>query len=214
MRKIALLIGVFVFQGLSGCKEKETGLEKNVLNTAIGDCIARLSGSLKSPSSLKLGDITASANTPNPEDIYRVAAHEILDKNGNISRDSDFMEERYRGFDVNIQYEAQNSFGVYLKDNLSCSYLYRLISDETSPQHGITVFKLKNMNESVNIQGEKIQINGSNYMLDSKYSHVVGGVSTEYSKMDKEILRKVADIADTNKVFKDFSTGEMEDYAN
>jgi hypothetical protein len=214
MKKIGVLIGILAFVGLTGCEEKETGLQKKVLNAAVNDCKERLTNSLKSPSSLKLGKIFAITYMPKPEDVYRVDSRLLINSDGKITSELEYLNVRYRELGINIEYEAQNSFGVYLKDNLSCSYIYRLTSDETSPKNEIKLSLLENKSESVKIEGTSIPLDGnSNFKLNTKYDRIMSNVSSQPTDEDKELLKKVVYIWNTDQVFKNFSTGTMTDGA-
>lgn len=215
MKKLSLVIGFFIFSGVIGCKDQETGLQKKVLNTAMNDCVTRLHDSLKSPSSLRVGEVLAATYMPKAKDVNRVASDLLIEKKtGQISEVLQRLKVRYRELGLSIQYEAQNSFGVYLKGKFNCEYIYQLTSDKVSPEDDIWLSKLQNNNESV-VANSIIELkNGSNLILDSKYSKIIGDVPAEQTPSDKELLNQVVEIWSTEKVFKDFSTGEMKDYAN
>ena len=57
MKKIILLSLVL---GLVGCKETNTGMDKNLFNTSYDKCVDYLTDSLKSPSSLKIREVSNS----------------------------------------------------------------------------------------------------------------------------------------------------------
>lgn len=212
MKKIGLLAGVFIFLALSGCKEKETGLQKEVLNSAINDCTARLGNSLKSPSSLKISEVLAATYIPKPGVINRVASNILIDKeSGQISELMQRLKVRYRELGLSIQYEAQNSFGVYLKGKFNCSYIYQLTSDKTSPEDNILLSKLGNNNEYVEINNATIQLNGnSNFILDSRYDRIIGDAPVEQIQSDLDLLEQVQTNWNTQKELNKFPTQEID----
>lgn len=212
MKKLSLIISALVLINLNGCKEKETGLEKKVLNAAIDDCKKRLLNNLKSPSSMRLNSIFLSNDYADAKDIYRIYSKTILGDSGKVSKLIKRANERYRTLNIYLDYEAQNSFGVYLRNEVSCSYIYKLRYEDTSPENEIVLSKL---NDSFEFEGYKVNLdNYSNQRITPKDVQITNNTSSEYTEKDKELLEKIEYIWDTEQVFKQFSTGKMVDYAS
>lgn len=174
MKKKLILSMISVSIILLGCKENQTGLQKDVINSAYDNCYTNLSKTLKSPSSLRVKESLVGVSTPEVTDVYRLYADEIIKDNkiSALTRDS---KTRFRMLSVNLNYEAQNSFGVYLPGNFECSYMYKLLEDRQSPSE-LDLFKVESDDN------EKIELNtpiynfkdSSNLKLTDSINKVVG----------------------------------------
>ena len=179
--------------GLSGCKENETGLQKNVINTGFDKCKNYLSTSLKSPSSLNVNDATILVQDPKVEDVSNVFGNIIVKdgKIGSITRDD---KTRFREMLVVISYEAQNSFGVYLGGTYQCQYLFELKNDEQSAKPLNTyLIKLKSDGEDINL-GVHIPITdftGSNITLNKTIKRVIGTSESKFTALDEKMYDEI-----------------------
>lgn len=135
MKKVILLS---LFIGLVGCVESETGLQKNVINSAYESCTSNLKESLKSPSGLKLGVALITVKEAPYEAIISIYGEKARKENPTESLLTSENKAKFKGIAVLVDYEAQNSFGVMLKDTFTCGYIYN--TDEK------TVLKPYNLN--------------------------------------------------------------------
>ncbi len=186
MKKILLMVLVV---GLVGCEESETGLQKNVINTAYSECRARLKETLKSPSSLRVQASTVDTYIPDLFDIYRIFGETII-TNGSVSSLKQDDETRFRGVGVRLEYDAQNSFGVYLPGGFECSYLYELRSNNTSPTQ-LKLIQVSTGKEKVVLNSTISNFNKlSNTLLDGGIGGVYGAPS-EFTKSDADLYGKL-----------------------
>jgi len=182
--------------GLAGCKETQTGFDKNLLNTSYSKCVDYLTDSLKSPSSLKVRAANISSNTANAEDINSVFG-DLITKNGIIEENIKTEKARFRELSVNIDYEAQNSFGASIRGLYQCKYIARLNNTETSPKPlNIFLYKLINDGDDINL-GVNIPIsdmNGSNFFINSDIKTIVGTAESQFSETDSKRYKEVESI--------------------
>ena len=175
---------------LSGCTESKTGLQKNVINTALDTCKTYLSGGLKSPSSLRISGVSAIVQRPDLSDISDVFGDIIIENNKitEIARDN---KARYRELLMVIGYEAQNSYGVYLSGTYQCKYLYELNSEEVSPEPlNIYLIALKSDGDNIDMEGIHIPIaklTGSNISLDKNIKTIISSADGSFSKQDEQV---------------------------
>ena len=208
------IISVFGVLFIVGCTNNETGLEKKVLNTALNDCQDRLQQILKSPSSLRLGKVDAATYPAKAEDVFIVDSQLLLDNEGKIQGVQERLKVRYRELGVSIPYEAQNSFGVFLANTFSCSYIYQLHQDEKSPENDILLSQIRNGDEIKEISDINISLkNKSNFFLDSKFDKIIGDATHEQTKEDIVLLKEVKEIWSTKKTFSDIASGTAVDAA-
>lgn len=192
MKKI-ILLGLLA--GLAGCKETSTGLEKSVFNTSYEKCVDYLTGSLKSPSSLKISESNISTNIARAEDISTVFGDLII-KDGVVKDNIRAEKARFRELTVDIDYEAQNSYGASLRGLYQCKYLYMLNRDEISPKPLNTyLYKLISDGEDINL-GIHIPIanfSGSNFYLNNTIKNIIGTKDSNFNALDEENYQKVED---------------------
>ena len=189
MKKIILLA---LLVGLVGCKESNSGLDKKVINTAYDNCYQKLASIVKSPSSLRVNETIAGVYMPEAEDVYRLFSNRIIDQKANeingLYKDTD---TRYRELGVTLDYEAQNSFGVYLPGTFSCSYIYSLRLDHHSPDF-ITLAKVQNDEEEIKLNGTDIDVgNASNFKLNQNLHKITASTSSEFSDLDKKMYADI-----------------------
>ena len=190
MKKIIILA---VLIGLAGCAENKTGLQKNVINTGFEKCTDYLTSSLKSPSSLRIGESIVFVQNPKVDDVYSVFSN-ILVKDGKITEIARDDKRRFREMLIVTSYEAQNSFGVYLAGTYQCQYLFELNNDEQSPKPLNTyLIKLKSDGKDAGI-GAHIPIadfTGSNLVLNKAIKKVVGTADGKFTASDEEMYSKL-----------------------
>ncbi|QIC69820.1 hypothetical protein [Acinetobacter indicus] len=189
MKKL-LIVGVAALGlVLSGCTESKTGLQKNVINTGFEKCANYLTSSLKSPSSLRISEAVVFVQKPEAQDVYSVFG-DIVVKDGKITEIARDNKRRFREMLVAINYEAQNSYGVYLGGTYQCQYLFELNNDEISPEPLNTyLIKLKSDGEDVGL-GVHIPIadfTGSNISLDKNIKTIKSSVDSSFTKHDEQI---------------------------
>lgn len=133
MQKL-LLVGVVIF-GIVGCKESETGLQKNVINSAYKSCVGHLESLVKSPSSLRISRAIPVVEYPQDITIYKHFGSDLINTDtSKISQGNIDAKTRFRQLKINVDYEAQNSFGVFLGGAFVCKYIYSLHNQDESPQ--------------------------------------------------------------------------------
>ena len=175
---------------LSGCTESKTGLQKNVINTALDTCKTYLSGGLKSPSSLRISGVSAIVQQPDLSDISDVFGGAIIENNKitEMARDN---KARYRELLTVVSYEAQNSYGVYLGGTYQCKYLYELNGEEASPEPLNTyLVALKSDGDNIDMEGIHIPLakfTGSNISLDKNIKTIMSSVDSNFTKHDEQI---------------------------
>ena len=186
------LIAVLIAFALTGCEEKETGLQKSVINATYEKCLGDLKRQLKSPRSLIINDVIVATYPTTANDVYRTYGDLVIADNGKeISSLYTRLKTRFREIGASIDYEAQNSFGVFLPSTYSCSYVYMLTSDEVSPDElkllksGDLLVKPGNLNRSVSIKDY------SNFKINNKIKTIVGDVTPNHMKTDDQLLQAV-----------------------
>ncbi|WP_407595054.1 hypothetical protein [Acinetobacter lwoffii] len=172
---------------LLGCKEPQTELQKKVINTAYENCEEKLKATLKSPSSLRINNASASNYMPESQNIYNLYSKKILDDKTNkittLYKDSKW---RYRSLNVGLSYEAQNSFGVYLPGEFSCTYMYELRGEDESPE-GLKLIQIKSSDEVADFNGLSISVDSaSNYILNENIKNISSSVGSLFSESDKK----------------------------
>lgn len=193
MKKI-LILGLLV--GLSGCKESSTGLDKEFLNTGFEKCKEYLSTSLKSPSSLKIDQAILSTFIASPDDVYKTYGSFLMNRD-KIKQSYIDSKARFREMLVDIDYDAENSYGVSLRGNYQCKFIYMLENDSLSPKAlDIYMFENKLDGEDVGLGVEipLAKLTGSNFFLNSDIKNIIGSRDSEFNELDKkaylEILEK------------------------
>ncbi|MHA3079540.1 hypothetical protein [Acinetobacter sp. ANC 5502] len=173
MKKKLILSIISVSIILLGCKENQTGLQKDVINSAYDNCYTNLSKTLKSPSSLRVKESLVGVSTPEVNDVYRLYADEII-KDNKISALTHDSKTRFRMLSVNLNYEAQNSFGVYLPGSFECSYMYKLGEDRQSPSE-LDLFLIQSDDEKIELNKPIYNFkDSSNLKLTDSINKVVG----------------------------------------
>ncbi|MDO7434602.1 hypothetical protein Q5X65_15815 [Acinetobacter baumannii] len=193
MKKIILLS---LFLGLVGCKETNTGMDKNLFNTSYDKCVDYLTDSLKSPSSLKIREVSIATNMAKAKDINNVFG-ELITKNGLIKDSVKTEKARFRDLTIDIEYEAQNSYGASIRGYYQCGYIFRLNNNETSPAPLNTyLYKITNDGENVEL-GTQIPIadfSGSNLSLSKEINRIVGVKNSQFTESDSKIYKEVEKI--------------------
>lgn len=123
-----LTLAALVALSLTGCKEKDTGLEKQVINAAHGACLDKLTGLLKSPSSLKVSKVDIFLAQPNADLVFGLYRDDIIDKEKGRIKESyeQVLKPYYRTLGTHIEYDAQNSFGTMLRGQFFCEFAYEI----------------------------------------------------------------------------------------
>lgn len=198
MKKIILLSLVL---GLVGCKETNTGMDKNLFNTSYDKCVDYLTDSLKSPSSLKIREVSIATNIAKAKDINNVFG-ELITKNGLIKDNVKTEKARFRDLTIDIEYEAQNSYGASIRGYYQCGYIFRLNKDEMSPAPLNTyLYKLSNDGENLEL-GVQIPItdfSGSNLSLNKEINRIVGGKDSQFTENDLKNFKAVEEIIKVKK---------------
>lgn len=173
---------------LLGCKEPQTELQKEVINTAYENCQEKLKAVLKSPSSLRINNATVSNYIPESQTIYNLYSNEILsDKTNKITVLHEDSKSRYRALNLSLNYEAQNSFGVYLPGDFSCTYIYELREASESPKD-LKLIQIKSSNEAFGFKGLSIPVdNASNYLLNENIKNISSSIGSFFSESDKKM---------------------------
>lgn len=182
--------------GLFGCKNSDTGLQKNVLNTAYSQCYKNLSSLVKSPSSLRIKKAEAITYEPSAEDVYRLFGERLV-KNNEISPAQKIAKIRFRGLGIVYDYEAQNSFGVFLPGNFECNFLYSLIGEDESPS-ALILSNIRNDKEDV--ESSKLITtfeNSSNIRLENTFDRILD--TTKSRKFTNDDLKMYSKILELNK---------------
>lgn len=193
MKKIILLS---LFLGLVGCKETNTGMDKKLFNTSYDKCVDYLTDSLKSPSSLKIREVSIATNMAKAKDINNVFG-ELITKNGLIKDSVKTEKARFRDLTIDIEYEAQNSYGASIRGYYQCGYIFRLNNNEMSPAPLNTyLYKITNDGENVEL-GTQIPIadfSGSNLSLSKEINRIVGVKNSQFTESDSKIYKEVEEI--------------------
>ncbi|MFW1969371.1 hypothetical protein ACG95P_20195 [Acinetobacter guillouiae] len=188
MKKI-LILGLLV--GLSGCKESSTGLDKSVLNTAYKKCSVYLGDLVKSPSSLKISSATPKISFPQDNVIYKYFNESLIDKNtGKISQSNIDEKTRFRKISIDLDYEAQNSYGASLRDSFSCSYVYKLKGDEESPDE-IFLTNWETEDEITNIFIPLDVGSESSFRMNDKIVKPISEISSHFTDRDKLLFKNI-----------------------
>lgn len=197
MKKVFLLA---IVAGLMGCKDHKIGLDKNVINTAYTDCFSSLEDVTKSPKSLQINSVSAGSFVPTSSYVYDKIGGDLvgsgkienLDKKANLG---------FRVLSVSINYDAQNSYGVYLRGGFECQYLYETSTAGDSPKL-ITLVSIKTNDDEVGPNRPLSDFSKfSNIKLNSLISKRFG-VPGEVSERDAGILKEIVEHhkAATNKL--------------
>ena len=190
MKKIIILAALV---GLTGCTEDKTGLQKNVINTGFEKCTDYLTSSLKSPSSLRIGEVAVFVQKPEVQDVYNVFGGLVV-KDAKIKEIVRDNKRRFREMLIAINYEAQNSYGVYLSNTYQCQYLFELNNDETSPEPLNTyLIKLKGDGEDMGL-GVHIPIadfTGSNWVLNKQIKKLISTADSKFTATDEEMYKEL-----------------------
>lgn len=196
MKKI-LLAGVVLV--LLGCKESETGLQKNVINTVYDNCYQKLTTVVKSPSSLRIKNSLFVNHYPNIDDINRIFGSALI-KDNQISKQKMEDKIRFRQIKMIMSYEAQNSFGVYLPGDFECIYTYELSEQNTSPDK-IVLSNIDSGDEKINLAIEISDFdNVSNTQLKSIGKITDVGDGNKFTSQDNELYAKIIDFNKEQKV--------------
>lgn len=188
MKKI-LILGLLV--GLSGCNESSTGLKKNVINTAYKKCTEYLGDLVKSPSSLKISSATPKISFPEDNIIYKYFNESLIDKNtGKISQSNIDEKTRFRQISINLDYEAQNSYGASLRDNFSCSYVYKLKGNEESPDE-IFLTNWETEDEITSIFIPLDVGSESSFRMNDKIVKPISEISSHFTDRDKLLFKNI-----------------------
>lgn len=190
MKKIILLSLVL---GLVGCKEANTGVDKKVFNSTYDKCVDYLTNSLKSPSSLKIGEANISTVIPPAEDIANVFGG-LITKDGIVKDSVKEEKARFRELTVDIDYEAHNSYGASIRGYYQCAFIYRLNKDEVSPEPLNTyLYKLKSDGEDIGLAAHipLTGFQGSNFYLNKVIKRVVGAKDSPFNQIDKKRYKEI-----------------------
>lgn len=197
-----LTLSVLVALSLTGCKEKETGLEKQVINAAHGACLDKLTGLLKSPSSLKVNKVDIFLEQPNADLVFGLYHDNIIDKEKGRIKESyeQVLKPHYRTLRTSIEYDAQNSFGTMLRGHFFCEFAYeinttgngsnylewsKIISDNGVEDFATGLF----LESSVMISKY------SNWKLHGDIRDIFAEVTVVPNDKDKNILQEVLEIS-------------------
>lgn len=193
MKKIILLSLVL---GLGGCKETNTGIDKKVFNSTYDKCVDYLTNSLKSPSSLKIGEANISTVIPPAEDITNVFG-DLITKDGVVKDNIKDEKARFRELTVDIDYEAHNSYGASIRGYYQCSFIYRLNKDEVSPEPFNTyLYNLKSDGEDIGLAAHipLAEFQGSNFYLNKAIKRVVGAKDSPFNEIDTNRYKEIEKI--------------------
>jgi len=186
-----LILSVLV--GLSGCKESSTGLDKELLNTGYEKCKEYLSKSLKSPSSLKIEQAVLSTFIASPDNVYKTYGSFLM--NGDTIKKSYIDSNvRFREMLVDIDYDAENSYGASLRGNYQCNFVYMLENDSSTPKALDTyMFENKSDGEDVGLGVEipLTKLTGSNFFLNSDIKNIIGARDSEFNELDKKAYLEI-----------------------
>ncbi|EXB42574.1 MULTISPECIES: hypothetical protein [Acinetobacter calcoaceticus/baumannii complex] len=190
MKKLVLISSLLL---LGGCKESNTGLDKNVFNTSYDKCVEYLTNSLKSPSSLKIREANISTIIPPAEDINSVFG-DIIAKDGLIKSSIKDEKARFRELTVDIDYEAHNSYGASIRGYYQCGYIYSLKNNETIPKPLNTyLYKLKSDGEvlDLGVHVPFAEFSGSNFYLNKVIKRIVGAKDSQFNEIDKNRYEEI-----------------------
>lgn len=192
--KKTILLGLVVLLG--GCKEANTGVDKKVFNSTYDKCVDYLTNSLKSPSSLKIGEANISTVIPPAEDIADVFG-DLITKDGIVKDSIKEEKARFRELTVDIDYEAHNSYGASIRGYYQCSFIYRLNKDEASPEPLNTyLYKLKSDGEDIGLAAHipLAEFQGSNFYLNKAIKRVVGAKDSPFNEIDNKRYKEIETI--------------------
>ncbi|HAV5501275.1 TPA: hypothetical protein JI107_18220 [Acinetobacter baumannii] len=193
MKKIIFLSLVL---GLVGCKETNTGMDKKVFNSTYDKCVNYLTNSLKSPSSLKIGEANISTVIPPAEDIANVFG-DLITKDGIVKDSVKEEKARFRELTVDIDYEAHNSYGASIRGYYQCGFIYQLNKDEVSPEPLNTyLYKLKSDGEDIGLAAHipLTEFQGSNFYLNKAIKRVVGAKDSPFNEIDNKRYKEIETI--------------------
>lgn len=209
MKKI-LVLGLLVV--LSGCKESSTGLDKNVINTAYKSCYDKLKLSLKSPSSLRINNTVISMDYPNPYQVFRVYTDKLIDgSNGKILVHNPESKNRFRELKSEISYEAQNSFGVFLPGEFSCSYVLHLSNRNSSP-YEIRMASITNDDNELELNDESFTFGESSNLYINNINKIIIYAPNDYTENDNAIFDKATETYETSNRLKGVKVGLLNTY--
>ncbi|MGN5766273.1 hypothetical protein ACNQO6_18180 [Acinetobacter calcoaceticus] len=192
MKQIILLSLVL---GITGCTESNTSLDKNLINTTSDMCKKYLTESLKSPSSLKISQINVATNIAKAADIYSVFGNQII-SDGVIKENVKKEKHRFRDLTVDIDYEAQNSYGASLRGLYQCKYIFVLSKDETSPKSLNTyLYKIESDGSDSELVAHVpiASFTGSNVFLNSDIKRINGAKDINFTKLDEDNFKSIQD---------------------
>lgn len=181
---------------LGGCKETNTGIDKKVFNSTYDKCVDYLTNSLKSPSSLKIGEANISTVIPPAEDITNVFG-DLITKDGVVKDNIKDEKARFRELTVDIDYEAHNSYGASIRGYYQCSFIYRLNKDEVSPEPLNTyLYNLKSDGEDIGLAAHipLAEFQGSNFYLNKAIKRVVGAKDSPFNEIDTNRYKEIETI--------------------
>lgn len=182
------MLGIIV--SLLGCKNNETALENNVINSAYDNCYNNLENLVKSPSSLNIIKANLEINFPQDNIVYKYFKDNLINKDtGKISILALDSQTRFRQLNLSLDYEAQNSFGASLRDKFSCSYIYKLREKNTSPDE-IFLIQIETKDE-VSKLFLPLKLNGSNIRMNAKFTTPMIYIGPEFLERDKSLFNNV-----------------------
>lgn len=195
--KQLILMG-FIALSLTGCNEKETGLEKKVINAAYESCLHKLTGLLKSPSSLKVGKVSIYQDQPNANVVLGLYHDRLIDKEKEQLKESyeQVLKPYYRTLGTHIEYDAQNSFGTMLRGQFFCEVVYELYDTGNSSDY-LEWSKIIQGNEVADFatglfSEPAVRVDKySNWTLNSHINHISALVTTIPNDKDKTMLQEV-----------------------
>ncbi|NIE95191.1 hypothetical protein F3J02_01620 [Acinetobacter sp. Tr-809] len=195
MKKIVLVAMIIL---ASGCKENNTGIDKKVINKAYSDCKSSLTDSLKSPSSLKISSAEVRQMMPGIEQIYASYGKNMIE-DGKIVDYFITDQYRFRTLGVGINYEAQNSFGVSLRGNYVCTYLYSIDKELKSPS-SFYLTMIKAGTDTVYPFSSIDDIDSaSSFTINSDIKSISSSNDLSYSKRDKEVYGELIELDKSTK---------------
>lgn len=196
-----LTLAVLVALSLTGCKEKDTGLEKQVINAAHGACLDKLTGLLKSPSSLKVSKVDIFLAQPNADLVFGLYHDDIIDKEKGRIKESyeQVLKPHYRTLGTHIEYDAQNSFGTMLRGQFFCEFAYEIYNTGNGSDY-LEWSKIIQDNEVVDFttglfSEPSILINKySNWKLHGDIRNISAEVTVVPNDKDQNMLQEVFEL--------------------
>ncbi|MCH7310611.1 hypothetical protein [Acinetobacter sp. ANC 4805] len=190
MKNLVLLCAVTL---LVGCKEDQTGMEKNILNYAYNNCLNNFNKN--SPAAIHINNSYIGIYDSNAADIYKYSY--LLNEKNKVSNIQKDAKSRYRELGVTIKYNIKSNPNKSEIKNYKCTYFYELIVNSESPE-SINLIRIVNDGQNIKIKDKSDKIEDySNLNLNNGINSIISFKSqNQFNSKDQEMYNKVEAEAD------------------